>query len=119
LATGDRVVEFRLTPQSRYDDELVQAFEALQALDAARPDASSEASENSRTSSAAASGIDAGPISPNTNQCSGGSWPYSTNDCLWAADSPKRRRIVTRLKSPWCTGVLRLQPFHSCRPRPK
>lgn len=35
------------------------------------------------------------------------------------AAEPPKRRIVTRLKSPWCTGVLAHQPFHSCTPRPK
>ena len=53
------------------------------------------------------------------NRCSGSSWPYFTIDCLWAADTPRRRRIVFRLKSPWCSGELRHQPFYSCRSRPK
>ena len=46
-------------------------------------------------------------------------WPYSPKDCRFAEKPDKRRRIVIRLKSPWCSGVLRHQPFHACRPRPK
>jgi len=53
------------------------------------------------------------------NRCSESSWPYFTVDCLWAADTPRRRRIVFRLKSPWCSGELRHQPFYICRARPK
>lgn len=60
------------------------------------------------------------PQTPETaDECAGGTWPYFTSNCLWAPDVPKRRRIVQRLKSPWCSGVLRHQPFHSCRPRPR
>ena len=78
-ATGDR---FEYKPAasalSRYDDELVRSFEALEAAEAAKQDSPAR-----------------------------------------AADAPKRRRTVVRLKSPWCTGVLRHQPFRSCRPRPR
>ncbi len=54
------------------------------------------------------------------NRCAGSqSWPYSGKDCPFSAHAPAKRRIVVRLKSPWCTGVLRHQPFRACRPRPK
>lgn len=78
-ATGDRF-EYRpvASALSRYDDELVRSFEALQAAEAAKRDSPAR-----------------------------------------AADAPKRRRTVVRLKSPWCTGPLRHQPFRSCRPRPR
>jgi len=62
---------------------------------------------------------DALPGSSSSDQCAGGTWPYFTDNCLWAADIPKRRRIELRLKSPWCSGVLSHQPFYSCRLRPK
>ena len=119
-ATADRF-EYRPTTSvlSRYDDELVQAFEALQAADAARQAALRRSLESPQIGSAVfpeASDLSNAPGV--VNQCSGGSWPYSSDNCLWAADVAKRRRIVVRLKSPWCSGVLRHQPFHRCRTRP-
>jgi len=71
----------------------------------------------------ATSGHDAAPkaaASPESRtQCVGQTWPYFSDDCLWRADAPRQQRIVFRLKSPWCTGVLQHQPFYSCRARPK
>lgn len=119
-ATGDRF-DYRpaASALSRYDDELVQAFEALEATEAARKRALSPSMQNPQISSAASPETSQpSDVSSATNRCSVGSWPYSGENCLWAADAPKRRRIVLRLKSPWCSGVLRQQPFHRCRTRP-
>jgi len=121
FVAGDRF-EYRNAEStlSRRDDELVQAFEALQATDAVRRDAQSRFAKNPQMSSAASPETSEGSVPPSAdNQCSGKSWPYSSDNCVWAADAPKRRRIVFRLKSPWCSGVLRHQPFHRCRTRPK
>lgn len=91
---------------SRYDDELVRSFEALQAAEAAKQILLPRPAESPQISSA---------TSPETSQKSTPSGAVIRK----AADPPKRRRIVVRLKSPWCTGVLRHQPFRSCRPRPR
>jgi len=91
LVAGDRF-EFRPPPEAvRFDDNLVQSFEALDRMSA-------------RTAGVTADGPrkDAKPA-----------------DLGIVAVEPSRRRMVTRLKSPWCTGVLAHQPFHSCKPRPK
>jgi hypothetical protein len=105
-ATGDRF-EYRpaASELSRHDDELVRSFEALQAAEAARnlPSRSTESPQAS------------GASSPETNAKPDPSGAGNRK----AADAPKRRRIAGRLKSPWCTGVLRYQPFRSCRPRPR
>lgn len=105
-ATGDRF-EYRpaASELSRYDDELVRSFEALQATEAARQNLSPRGTENPQASGAAAS---------ETNAKSS---PSGAGDRK-AAGAPKRR-VAVRLKSPWCTGVLRHQPFRSCRPRPQ
>ncbi|QWG22274.1 hypothetical protein KMZ93_20190 [Bradyrhizobium sediminis] len=106
-ATGDRF-EYRpaASELSRYDDELVRSFEALQAAEAARQNLPPHSTESPQASGAAASETNAKPDPSGTGNRKG-------------ADAPKRRRIADRLKSPWCTGVLRYQPFRSCRPRPR
>jgi hypothetical protein len=105
---------------SRHDDELVQAFEALQTAEAVRRDAQPRFAKNPQISSAASPETGEGSVPPSVDsQCSARSWPYSSDNCVWATDAPKRRRIVFRLKTPWCSGTLRHQPFYRCRTRPK
>ncbi len=95
LVTGDRL-EFRPPPEAvKFDDNLVQSFEALDRMSA-------------RTAGVTADG-------PRTTP----SQDAKPADLGIVAVEPSRRRMVTRLKSPWCTGVLAHQPFHSCKPRPK
>jgi hypothetical protein len=102
----------------QYDDELVHAFDALRSP-AGKQAPPSNSLEGSPVSNAASSkAIEQSDPSDSAIQCSEISWPYSSDNCVWAADTPKRRRITLRLKSPWCTGVLRHQPFRDCRPRP-
>jgi hypothetical protein len=56
-------------------------------------------------------------------RCTQGTWPFFDNDCLWAntADSgpPQRlrKRIVARLKSPWCSSLRSNDGAYFCRPR--
>ena len=102
---------------SRYDDELVQAFEALQTAEAARLNSLSRTVENPQAAGASTEMSEGAAPSGVGNQCSLGSWPYSSDNCRWAANAPKRPRIVLRLKSPWCSGALRHQRFYSCRSR--
>ena len=95
LVTGDRF-EFRPPPEAiRFDDNLVQSFEALDRMSARTAGVTTDGARTAPTQ-------DAKPA-----------------DVGNVAVEPSRRRIVTRLKSPWCTGVLAHQPFHSCKPRPK
>lgn len=95
LVTGDRF-EFRPPPEAvRLDDNLVRSFEALDVMAA-------------RTASVKTDAVRTAPGQD-------GKPPDVGN----VAAEPSRRRIVTRLKSPWCTGILAHQPFHSCKPRPK
>jgi hypothetical protein len=93
LTTGDRY-EFRPPPSeiARLDDELVRSFDALESMAAKR------AASVPQTTGFSASG--------------------ARSESSTGAESPKasrKRRMVVRLKSPWCTGALRNQPFHRCR----
>jgi len=54
--------------------------------------------------------------------CTRATWPFFDNDCLWgSADSGtqerRRRRIVARLKSPWCSGLRSNDGAYFCRSR--
>lgn len=93
LSTGDRF-EFRPPPSeiSRLDDELVRSFDALESMAAKR------AADAPRTTA---------PITAGARK--------ETRAGAEAAGTPRKRRIVVRLKSPWCTGVLRKQSFYRCR----
>jgi hypothetical protein len=52
-------------------------------------------------------------------QCTEGTWPFLDNGCLWGATGQQwhRRRIVLRLKSPWCAGLRVTQGAYNCRGR--
>ena len=54
--------------------------------------------------------------------CTRATWPFFDNDCLWGnADSGtqerRRKRIVARLKSPWCPGLRSNDGAFFCRSR--
>lgn len=93
LTTGDRF-EFRPPPSetTRIDDELVRSFDALESM------ATKRAANAPQTTGSGAAG--------------------AGNETSTGAESPKaprKRRIVMRLKSPWCTGALRSQSVYRCR----
>lgn len=92
LTTGDRF-EFRPPPSetSRLDDELVRSFDALESM---------------ATKRAAA---------PQTTGSGAGGAGNETSIGAESPKAPRKRRIVMRLKSPWCTGALRSQSFYRCR----
>ena len=95
LIAGDRF-EFRPPPEAvRFDDNLVQSFEALDRMSARTAGATADGALTTPRQDAKPADLGIVPV------------------------EPSRRRTVTRLKSPWCTGVLAHQPFHSCKPRPK
>lgn len=94
LTTGSRF-EFRPAPSelSRLDDELVRSFDAVESMAAKR-----KAGEQSRSVGSNAAG-EASSHAP----------------AAGAVNAPRKRRIVMRLKSPWCSGVLGSQSFYRCR----
>jgi len=63
------------------------------------------------------------PLGSQPNKdCARSTWPFFDNDCLWGnADSGtqerRRRRIVARLKSPWCSGLRSNDGAYFCRSR--
>jgi hypothetical protein len=56
-------------------------------------------------------------------RCTRATWPVFDNECLWGntADSEtherRRRRVVGRLKSPWCSGLHSNASAYFCRSR--
>ena len=100
--------------------ELLYDFAALQT--AGMPDATAEAGfvpppEPVHTGTATP------PLTSQPNKgCTRATWPFFDNDCLWgSADSGtqdrRRRRIVARLKSPWCSGLHSNDVAYFCRSR--
>jgi hypothetical protein len=64
------------------------------------------------------------PLASQPNKrCTRATWPFFDTDCLWAntADTGTharpRRRIVARLKSPWCSGLHAGDGAYFCRSR--
>jgi hypothetical protein len=94
LTTGNRF-EFRppSSETSRLDDELVRSFDVLQSMATKR----AAIPPQTRGSGVAAS---ANEVSAPAAEKPG---------------TPRKRRIVMRLKSPWCTGPLGRQSFYRCR----
>jgi hypothetical protein len=64
------------------------------------------------------------PLASQPNKrCTRAIWPSFDTDCLWGntADSGtherRRRRIVARLKGPWCSGLHSNDGAYFCHPR--
>jgi hypothetical protein len=114
VVSGDRF-EYRPTSDlMRSDDNLVSSFQALESLARKRDGSSTGSPEKSQAPDITSDKADPAPKSASAgNECLTLNWSHFSFDCL-----PANRRSV-RLKSPWCTGILSHQPFHSCRPRPK
>jgi hypothetical protein len=55
--------------------------------------------------------------------CPQATWPFFDKDCLWGGtagfgqDDRPRRRIVPRLRSPWCSGLRSNEGAYICRSR--
>lgn len=66
---------------------------------------------------------DATAAAPPPKACTQSTWPFFDKDCLWgngdgaAQGTHHRKRIVSRLKSPWCSGLLSKEGAYICRPR--
>lgn len=93
ITTGDRF-DLRPTPESRLEEKFVEAPDGRGSVATVQhpPDGTTGAKSDSLAPSSQAK-----PPAPNA--------------------PPKRRRIVMRLKSPWCTGGLSSQSFYRCRTR--
>ena len=66
--------------------------------------------------------VHTGVASQPNKGCTRATWPSFDKDCLWGnADSGtqerRRRRIVARLKSPWCSGLRSNDGAYFCRSR--
>jgi hypothetical protein len=63
------------------------------------------------------------PLASQPNKgCIRATWPFFDNDCLWGnaddgTQERRRRRIVARLKSPWCSGLRSNNGAYFCRSR--
>ena len=63
------------------------------------------------------------PLGSRPNKdCTRATWPFFDNDCLWGnagsgTQERRRRRIVARLKSPWCSGLRSNDGAYFCRSR--
>jgi hypothetical protein len=108
------------TPQAMVDpgfSELWYDFAALQATGASGPGRSTAESGFAPPPSAASAATEA------EKRCTESTWPFFDNDCLWgkaAADRREERRhkrIVARLKSPWCSSFHSKQGAYICRSR--
>jgi hypothetical protein len=105
---------------TEYAEELAYDFETLKrtetdgtgnaSIPAAVPAAPATRSADAGPSSAAASGAE---------RCREGTWPFLPNECLWGTTAPERhrKRIVSRLKSPWCSGLRGAEGAYNCRAR--
>jgi hypothetical protein len=54
-----------------------------------------------------------------TARCAQGTWPFFDDKCLWGttAQIGHRKRIVFRLKSPWCSSLHYPEGAYYCRSR--
>jgi hypothetical protein len=99
--------------------ELLYDFAALQA--AGMLDATAQAGfvpEPANTGTATP------PLAGQPNKrCTRATWPFFDTECLWGntddsgTHERRRRRIVARLKSPWCSGLHSNDVAYFCRSR--
>jgi hypothetical protein len=112
--------------------ELSHDFAALQA--AARPgvgnptgDAGNGGAPNPAGAGVAAPSDAAGAASTAVTGaakgCPQATWPFFDKDCLWGSATERgrnggpRKRIVPRLRSPWCSGLRSNEGAYICRSR--
>jgi hypothetical protein len=68
-----------------------------------------------------AAGTASAPATGAAKGCPQATWPFFDKDCLWGGtagfghDDGPRRRIVPRLRSPWCFGLLSNEGAYICR----
>jgi len=102
---------------SEYADELAYDFAALQGSEiTGSPTAVVSAAEVPTAMTA-----DVAPSSAEAvgKRCMQGTWPFFDDTCLWetAAQTRHRKRIVFRLRSPWCSNLYYSEGAYYCRSR--
>jgi hypothetical protein len=102
------------------DAELRYDFAALGMSGGGRPTAPAESAAVPDRANA----VVAAPATANADKhCTQSTWPFFDNDCLWGktaddgAAHRRRKRIVSRLRSPWCSGLHSKEAATICRPR--
>jgi hypothetical protein len=107
-----------LPPQATVDPgfaELSHDFATLEATGTLSKGSSTAPTGAARAPDAANAGIE--------KRCAESTWPFFDNECLWGKTGRERRedkrhkRIVSRLKSPWCSGLRSKEGAYICRPR--
>jgi len=103
---------------AEYAQELAYDFMALK-----RAETDGAAGPTGAAAVAPAPGAANAAASPATaddeKRCTEGTWPFVSDNCLWGAAGPEwhRRRIVSRLKGPWCSGLRDAEGAYNCRSR--
>jgi hypothetical protein len=95
--------------------ELSHDFATLEATGTLSKGGATAPREGARPPETANAGIE--------KRCAQSTWPFFDNECLWGKSGEERReerrhkRIVSRLKSPWCSGLRSKEGAYICRPR--
>jgi hypothetical protein len=116
LITGQELDFQTGRTDAKYAEELAYDF---QALNRAETDATGSATApvmpTARSADVGASSV----ATDDAKRCEEGIWPFLPNDCRWGTSGPERhrKRIVSRLKSPWCSGLHGAEGAYHCRAR--
>jgi hypothetical protein len=99
--------------------ELSHDFATLEAAGTLGRSSSTPDAGNARAPEAAKSGNAASAATGIDKRCAQSTWPFVDNECPWGKpdEEGRRKRIVSRLKSPWCSGLHSKEGAYICRPR--
>lgn len=111
-----------LPPQAAVEPgfaELSHDFATLEASGTLGRSSSMPDAGNARAPEAAKAGDAASVATGIDKRCAQSTWPFVDNECLWGkpGEERRRKRIVSRLKSPWCSGLHSKEGAYICRPR--
>jgi hypothetical protein len=105
---------------AKYAEELAYDFQALNRAETygtgsttiPAPVVAAPATRNGGVGGSSAAADDA-------KRCEQGIWPFLPNDCRWGSTAPERhrKRIVSRLESPRCSGLRGAEGAYNCRAR--
>jgi hypothetical protein len=110
---------YQAMSNAKYADELTYDFAVLKLPEAAGAAGPAVVAGGTQMPLPANVGIAVAPDDAGASKpCTEGTWPFES-DCLWGAASQEwhRKRIVFRLKSPWCAGFKVTQGAYYCRSR--
>src|SRR5271170_784244 len=115
-----------LPPQAAVEPgfaELSHDFATLEATATLGRGPSMAGAGNARTPESSNAGDAASVATGIEKRCAQSTWPFFDNDCLWGKsgelrrEDKRHRRIVSRLKIPWCSGLRSKEGAYICRPR--